>query len=75
MVDYYSHYFSWMLRKIHMPSKIRKSKKFSIVAAVKSNARDRIGTPKASFVIEPKSKKATRFKKTLVELLDTEKEN
>jgi hypothetical protein len=38
------------------------NKTFSAVTAVKSNARDRVGTPKASFTITPKSEKPSRFK-------------
>ena len=50
----------------------RKAGKFSKVAAVKSNARDRVGTPKASFVITPKSKRPSRYKPSWIDFLDEE---
>jgi len=57
----------------------RRQKKdvFSVVAAVKSNARDRIGTPKASFVITPKNQRSPRYKEKFTEIddeINTEKE-
>ena len=51
-----------------------KRQKFSKVAAVKSNARDRVGTPKASFVITPKNQRPSRFKETWCNILDEEEE-
>jgi hypothetical protein len=43
-------------------AKSKKKDTFSKVSAVKSNARDRVGTPKASFVITPKNQRPPRFK-------------
>jgi hypothetical protein len=51
-----------------------KKQTFSKVAAVKSNARDRVGTPKASFAITPKTQRPSRYKKTWVDVLDEEEE-
>lgn len=48
---------------------------FSKVAQVKSNARDRVGTPKASFVITPKSEKPPKYKPSLRDLLSDDWEN
>jgi hypothetical protein len=45
-------------------SKTNKKKTFNKVSAVKSNARDRVGMPKSSFVIQPKNEKIPRFKKS-----------
>jgi hypothetical protein len=47
---------------------------FSKVSAVKSNARDRIGTPKASFAITPKRDKEPRYKTSLKDLLSDDDE-
>ena len=55
-----------------MASKIRKSKPFNAVKAVKSNARDRVGEPKPSQVIVPKSKKEPRFKDDWNNYIDEE---
>jgi len=55
-----------------MASKIRKEKKFDVGAAVRLNARDRIGTPKASFVITPKNEREPRHKKSWEEYCDDE---
>lgn len=55
-------------------SKSRKPEKFSKVSAVKSNARDRVGTPKASFVITPKNQRPPRYKKSWNTILDEEEE-
>jgi len=49
-----------------------KKKTFSAVKAVKSNARDRVGTPPAERVLpDPKQKRTARpkYKETLAELL------
>ena len=56
-------------------SRSRKKDVFSKVVAVKSNARDRIGTPKPSFVITPKSEKPSRYKPSLRDLLQDDYEN
>jgi len=55
-------------------AKSRKKQTFSKVSAVKSNARDRVGTPKASFVITPKNQRPSRYKKTWRDVLDEEEE-
>jgi hypothetical protein len=47
----------------------RKKDVFSAVAQVKSNARDRIGTPKASFAITPKHEKPARYKTSMRDLI------
>jgi hypothetical protein len=49
-----------------------KKKTFSTVKAVKANARERVGQPKAERVIEEKtraSSRETKYKKTLGEML------
>jgi len=56
-------------------SRSKKKDVFSKVAAVKSNARDRIGMPKSSFVITPKSEKPARYKPSLRDLLRDDYEN
>ena len=43
-------------------AKSRKRDTFNKVSAVKSNSRDRIGTPKASFVITPKTERKPKYK-------------
>jgi hypothetical protein len=48
-------------------SKSIKKQTFSKVSAVKSNARDRVGTPKASFVITPKNQRPSRYKNSWVD--------
>ena len=52
----------------------RRNKKdvFSVVSAVKSNARDRVGTPKSSFAITPKADKPERHKRNFLREIDTE---
>ena len=55
-----------------MASKLKKEKKFDVGAAVRSNARDRVGTPKASFAITPKNEREPRHKKTWQEFCDDE---
>ncbi|HTV04345.1 MAG TPA: hypothetical protein VME86_03175 [Acidobacteriaceae bacterium] len=50
----------------------KKKKRFSVVKAVKANARERVGQPKAKRVIEEKPHPGTRagkHKKTFGELL------
>jgi hypothetical protein len=52
----------------------RKVEKFSVTKAVKSNARDQVGQPKASRVIEEKPKAETReakHKPKLEELIES----
>jgi hypothetical protein len=55
-------------------SRSRRRQTFSKVTAVKSNARDRIGSPKATFIITPKNKRPERFEKSWIENLDEEEE-
>ena len=53
----------------------KKVKKFSAVKAVKLNARDRVGQPKAERVIEDKpiaERRKAKHKQTLGEILSTE---
>ena len=53
----------------------KKVKKFSAVKAVKANARERVGQPKAERVIEEKPREARRkakHKSTLSEILNRE---
>ncbi len=53
----------------------KKTKKFSAVKAVKANARERIGQPKAERVIEDKPREQRRkakHKPTLGEILSSE---
>jgi hypothetical protein len=53
----------------------KKPKKFSAVKAVKANARERVGQPKAERVIEDKPREERRkakHKPTLSEILTTE---
>jgi len=38
-----------------------KIKKFDAIAAVKSNARDRVGSPKPSAIIVPKNKRKPKY--------------
>jgi hypothetical protein len=55
-----------------------KKRVFSKVKAVKSNARDRVGTPQPQRVLpDPKRKLATKpkHKKTLADLLDSKGED
>lgn len=50
----------------------RKKQKFSVVKAVKANARERVGQPKAERIIEDKphtEKRTAKHKKTLGEIL------
>lgn len=44
-------------------SRSKRLPKFDKVAAVKSNARDRVGTPKATQIITPKVKRKPKYKK------------
>ena len=53
-------------------AKNRKNRKFDKVAAVKSNARDRVGTPKTTEVITPKNKREPKYKESWIDLLDDE---
>lgn len=53
----------------------KKKDVFSKVKAVKSNARDRVGTPKSSFAIPAKADKPARYKTTLRNLLIDDWEN
>jgi hypothetical protein len=53
----------------------KKTKKFSTVKAVKANARERVGQPKAERIIEDKPREARRkakHKPTLGEVLNSE---
>ena len=53
----------------------KKAKKFSAVKAVKANARDRIGQPKAERVIVDKPREERRkakHKPTLTDIINTE---
>lgn len=53
----------------------KKAKKFSIVKAVKANARERVGQPKAGRVIADKQREERRkakHKSTLSEILNSE---
>lgn len=52
----------------------RKPAKFSATKAVKSNARDRVGQPKASRVIvdEPRTGRATKHKPKLDQIIQQE---
>ena len=52
----------------------RKVEKFSVTKAVKSNARDQVGQPKASRVIEEKPKadsRESKHKQKLEDLIDS----
>ena len=52
----------------------RKVEKFSVTKAVKSNARDQVGQPKASRVLEDKPKPGSRdskHKEKLVDLIES----
>jgi hypothetical protein len=52
----------------------RKVEKFSVTKAVKANARDRVGQPKPSRVLEDKPRDQVRDKKhkeTLEEIIDS----
>lgn len=54
-------------------AKKKSSKKFSVVKAVKANARNRVGQPRPERVIEEKprlEKRAQKHKSTLGKLLD-----
>jgi hypothetical protein len=57
----------------------RKPGKFSVTKAVKSNARDQVGQPKASRVVEEKPRpeeRGSKYKETLESLIEsTEREN
>jgi len=58
-------------------AKSSKKKTFSVTKAVKSNARERLGTPKKSFALPtPREKAAARpkHKETLADLLSAEKD-
>ncbi|QNI30787.1 hypothetical protein H7849_16890 [Alloacidobacterium dinghuense] len=53
----------------------KKPKKFSAVKAVKANARERVGQPKAERVIEDaprEERRKTKYKPTLGEILSSE---
>jgi hypothetical protein len=53
----------------------KKAKKFSAVKAVKANARERVGQPKAERIIEDKpreERRKTKHKSTLGEILNSE---
>jgi hypothetical protein len=52
----------------------RKVEKFSVTKAVKSNARDQVGQPKASRVIEEKPKtdgRESKHKRSLEDLIES----
>lgn len=54
-------------------AKKRAKKKFSVVKAIKANARERVGQPKAERVIEDKpraERREAKYKATLGELLE-----
>ena len=54
-------------------AKKRAKKKFSVVKAVKANARERVGQPKAERVIEDKpraERRKAKYKATLGDLLE-----
>ncbi len=58
------------------PSKARK-KVFSVTAAVKANARERLGTPPPSHPLPTVKEKAAakpKHKQTLADLLDTQRD-
>jgi hypothetical protein len=58
-----------------MPKKRVKKKTFSAVKAVKANARERVGQPKAERVIAEvprEQKRKSKHKETLTDLLRTE---
>jgi len=62
-------------RESRMAKKRAKKKTFSAVKAIKSNARDRVGQPKAERVIEDiprEQKRKEKHKATLRELLSSE---
>jgi hypothetical protein len=53
----------------------KKARKFSTVKAVKANARDRVGQPKAERVIDdklPEERRKAKYKPTLSEILNNE---
>lgn len=52
----------------------KKAKKFSTVKAVKANARERVGQPKAERVIvdKPREERRKKHKSTLREILNSE---
>jgi hypothetical protein len=53
----------------------RKAAKFSVTKAVKSNARDQVGQPKPSRVLEDRPKtegRESKHKPTLEQLIETE---
>jgi hypothetical protein len=52
----------------------RKTEKFSVTKAVKSNARDQVGQPKASRVVEEKPRpeeRGSKYKETLESLIES----
>lgn len=54
------------------PVSAKKKQKFSVVKAVKANARDRVGQPKSERVIKDKPRtqeRSAKHKKTLSEIL------
>ena len=54
------------------PVSAKKKQKFSVVKAVKANARERVGQPRSERIIEDKpntEKRAAKHKKTLGEML------
>jgi hypothetical protein len=57
-----------------MAKKRAKKKTFSAVKAVKANARERVGQPKAERVIEddPREKRKDKYKSTLEDLLSAD---
>ncbi len=60
-----------------MAAKKKAAEKFSVTKAVKANARERLGQPKAERVIaeKPKAeKRKAKHKETLSEILDREPE-
>ena len=50
-----------------------KSKKFSAVAAVKSNARDRVGQPKATVAFTPKNVRNPKYPEKWEDILEEDK--
>jgi hypothetical protein len=60
-----------------MAARKKTAKKFSITKAVKANARERLGQPRAERIIvakPPAEERKAKHKKTLGEILDSEPE-
>jgi hypothetical protein len=54
----------------------RKTEKFSATKAVKANARERVGQPKAARVVDttPRTGRAAKYKEKLEEVIGAEKQ-